>query len=83
MKQARGEDAGIDKTLKALRSQGEEWTEYRGGIVCKTARNKEGKRATTIWYGQRRVSRQMLDMRPTMPEPKNQIGWAQTERRTR
>ena len=67
MKQARGEDRGANRMLRQLRADGEEWTEYRNGIICKTPRNAAGKRATTIWYGAHRVSWEMIRTRPKVP----------------
>jgi hypothetical protein len=70
-KPAIGDEPGVNRTLSVLRAQGEEWTECRNGIVCKTPRNKQGKRGTTMWYGEHRVDWEMIRMRPVMPKEKS------------
>ena len=64
---AQGMSASVDRCLAELRAQGWTWNNCRCGIVARTPRNRDGKGATTIWYGMHEVSTDMILQRPTPP----------------
>ncbi|MDD4888417.1 MAG: hypothetical protein PHU85_00675 [Phycisphaerae bacterium] len=65
-KPAVGEDEGATRWLRNARKAGWSWQKYRCGIVVKTPPNSNGRRGTTIWYGEHVVT---WDMIRTRPEP--------------